>query len=113
MPGQLAGLATSLDGVVRVALDLETTGLDSRRDRVRLLTLATEEGTWLVDCFEVDPRPIFPVLAGKELVAHNALFELGFLAEMGFELGEGGRVLDTMLLSQMLEGLRPRYEEDR
>ena len=113
MPGQLAGLATSLDGVVRVALDLETTGLDSRRDRVRLLTLATEEGTWLVDCFEVDPRPIFPVLAGKELVAHNALFELGFLAEMGFKLGEGGRVLDTMLLSQMLEGLRPRYEEDR
>jgi hypothetical protein len=37
------------------------------------------------------------------LIAHNALFELTFLIEMGFELGEAGRVLDTMLLSQVLE----------
>ena len=35
---------------------------------------------------------------------HNALFDLGFLSEMGFELGEDGRVLDTMLsCRQVLE----------
>jgi hypothetical protein len=28
---------------------------------------------------------------------------LGFLAEMGFEIGESGRVLDTMLVSRVLE----------
>jgi len=109
---QVAELATSLAGVSRVALDLETTGLDPRRHRIRLLTLATKRGTWIVDCFEIDPRPLFPVLAQKELVIHNALFDLGFLCQIGFELAEDGKVLDTMLLSQLLEGLRPKDKED-
>jgi DNA polymerase III epsilon subunit-like protein len=65
--------------------------------------LTTKGGSWLVDCFETDPRGLLPVLADKELVAHNALFELGFLSEMGFELGPNGRVIDTMLMSQILE----------
>ena len=108
----LAELTARLQDERRVALDLETTGLDPHRDRVRLLTLATDRDVWLVDCFEVDPRPLFPVLAEKELVVHNALFDLGFLFELGFELGENGAVLDTMLLSQMLEGLRPKDEEE-
>ena len=110
-PDRLAGLASSLEDVARVALDLETTGLDPRRDRVRLLTLATEGGTWIVDCFELDPRPIFSVLAEKELIIHNALFDLGMLSEVGFELSENAKVIDTMLLSQMLEGLRPEAKE--
>lgn len=99
----LQALAEKLQGTERVALDLETTGLDPREDQVRIISVTTTQGTWLVDCFEIDPRPLFSMLAEKELVAHNALFELGFLAEMGFELGEVGRVLDTMLLSQVLE----------
>jgi Domain of unknown function (DUF3854)/3'-5' exonuclease len=99
----LQTLAEELRSAERVALDLETTGLDPREDQVRIISLTTAKGTWLVDCFEVDPRPLFPVLADKELIAHNALFDLGFLTEMGFELGEDGRVLDTMLLSQVLE----------
>jgi hypothetical protein len=64
----------------------------------------------LVDCSRVDPRPLFPVLANKELIAHNAVFELTFLSEMGFKLGEGSRVGDTMLMSQLLRGLRPGKE---
>ena len=69
---------------------------------MRLLTLATEGGTWVVDCFKVDPDPLFPVLTQKKLLIHNALFDLGFLSEMGFEMGEGGEVVDTMLISQLL-----------
>ena len=111
-PEQVAELAATLEAAKRVALDLETTGLDPRLDRVRLLTLATDRDIWLVDCFEVDPRPLLPVLAGQTLVIHNALFDLGFLAGMGFALGENGRVLDTMLLSQMVEGLRPIEKEN-
>ncbi len=110
---RLAELAFSLRDVGRVALDLETTGLDPRQHKVRLLALATERGTWLVDCFEVDPRPLFPVLAETELVIHNALFDLGMLSEMGFELGEGGEVTDTMILSQVLYGPHPEGKENR
>jgi hypothetical protein len=99
----LQALAEELQSAERVGLDLETTGLDPREDRVRILSLTISQGSWLVDCSRVDPRPLFPVLANKELIAHNALFDLGFLAEMGFELGEAGRVLDTMLISQVLE----------
>jgi hypothetical protein len=96
-------LVEELRGADRLALDLETTGLDPHTDRIRLISLSTAEGSWLVDCFEVDPRPLFPVLADKTLNMHNGLFDLGFLSEMGFELGESGRVLDTMLMSQLLE----------
>jgi ribonuclease D len=106
----LQALAEELQSAERVGLDLETTGLDPREDRVRIISLTTTQGTWLVDCSKVDPRPLFPILAGKELIAHNALFELTFLSEMGFELGEGSRVGDTMLMSQLLRGLRPGKE---
>jgi hypothetical protein len=99
----LQTLAEELRSAARVALDLETTGLDPREDQVRIISVTTAQGTWLIDCREVDPRPLFPILADKELIAHNALFELNFLTEMGFELGKAGRVLDTMLMSQVLE----------
>jgi hypothetical protein len=79
---------------------------------VRLLSLATERGAWLINCFEVDPSPLFPVLAEKELVIHNAQFDLGMLSEKGFEMGEGCKVLDTMLLSQISEGDYPEDEEE-
>ncbi len=108
----IESMLPELQAVARVALDVETTGLDPREDRVRLLTLATEGACWIIDCFKVDPRPLFPVLAEKELVIHNALFDLGMLSEMGFEMGEGCKVLDTMLLSQMSEGDYPEDEEE-
>jgi hypothetical protein len=106
----LQTLAEELRGAEHVGLDLETTGLDPREDRVRIISLTTTQGTWLVDCFEIDPRPLFPILADKELIAHNALFELNFLTEMGFEFGEGSRVGDTMLMSQLLRGQSPGKE---
>jgi hypothetical protein len=100
---QLESAVTEIQQAHILALDLETTGLNPRSDRARLISLATAQDTWLIDCFEVDPRPLFPTLANKTLVIHNALFDLGFLLEMGFELGEGGEVVDTMLMSQILE----------
>ena len=106
-------LLPELDRADRVALDLETTGLDPQLDRIRLLTVATERGVWLVDCFQVDPSPLFEVLAEKELVIHNGVFDLGFVAQLGFELGENGKVLDTMLASQLLQGCTPYRQGGR
>lgn len=101
----LAAVAAAVDDADRVALDLETTGLNPRLDRVRLLSLAVDTidgGTfcYLIDCFEVDPAPLWAVLASKELVAHNAAFDLASLARLGFT--PTGPVHDTMLLAQLL-----------
>jgi DNA polymerase I len=98
-PADLPIVLTAIDESVLVGLDTETTGLDSRAGRVRLLSLATDRGTYLIDCFRVDPAPLWDALAEKPLVAHNGLFDLQFLRALGFEPGE---VRDTMLESQVL-----------
>ncbi len=79
---------------------------------MRLVSLATAQDTWLIDCFAVEPSPLFGVLTKKTLVIHNALFDLGFLFETGFELGEGGEVIDTMLMSQILEDRASEESEE-
>ena len=87
-----------------IGLDCETTGLDSRVDRLRLITLDREtvDGgrfTYLVDVLAVDPSPLWPPLAEAEIVLHNGAFDLAFLARLGFE---PDKVHDTLLMSQVL-----------
>jgi DNA polymerase-1 len=96
---QMARVVADLKDADLVALDLETTGLDPRKDSIRLLSLATKDATYIVDCQSVDPAELFPILTEKTLVAHNALFDLGFLSYLGFV---PGKVADTMILSQLL-----------
>jgi DNA polymerase-1 len=102
-------VVTALGETPAVGLDLETTSLDPRCDHVRLLYLAVDtiDGgrfTYLVDCNAGDPAPLWEVLAERELVLHNAAFDLAFLARRGFT--PTGKVRDTMLLSQLLHGTR-------
>src|SRR5262249_57140895 len=87
-----------------VGLDLETTGLDPRADRVRLLTVSVDtvdgqQFSYLIDCFAIDPATLFPALAAAHLVIHNAAFDLAFLAQLGFT---PGRHTASMILSQGL-----------
>ena len=96
---QMAGVVADLKDADLVALDLETTGLDPRKDSIRLLSLATRDATYIVDCRSVDPAGLFPILAEATVVAHNALFDLSFLSSLGFV---PGKVADTMILSQLL-----------
>jgi DNA polymerase III epsilon subunit-like protein len=96
---QRAEEIANLKGESLVALDLETTGLDPRRDSIRLLSLATRATTYIVDCQSVDPAGLFPILAEVTVVAHNPLFDLRFLSSIGFV---PGKVADTMILSQLL-----------
>jgi DNA polymerase-1 len=100
---QVVGAALNESKVV--GLDLETTGLDPGKDRVRLLSLSCETNdggrfSYLIDCFSQDPAPLWDALAGLQLVIHHAAFDLAFLARLGFTLT--GRVHDTMLLAQLL-----------
>ena len=100
---KLPGIITAVGESASVGLDIETTGLDPRRDRIRLLSLHTECGTWLIDCFQVDPNPLFELLAEKTIIGHNLVFDLQFLMHLGFQPGQ---VSDTMLMSRMLHGTR-------
>ena len=86
-----------------VGLDTETTGLDHSTDRVRLLSLATPQRTFLIDLFAIsDPAslaPVFEALSQVEVIGHNFGFDLPFLLRLGFT---PGRVGDTILASQLL-----------
>jgi DNA polymerase-1 len=103
-PGQLPTVLSAIEESRIIGLDLETTGLDPRADRVRLLSLScdTTDGgrfVYLVDCFVVDPAPVLAVLPDRELVGHNLLFDLQFLLALGFV---PGTVHDTMILAKLL-----------
>jgi DNA polymerase-1 len=105
-PADLQTVAQALDESTVIGLDTETTGLDPRRDKVRLLSLATDRGTFLIDLFATPPEargPVFALLHDKAVVAHNGLFDLQFLAGLGFV---PGATSDTMLLSQLLHSTR-------
>ncbi len=87
-----------------VGLDTETTGLSHATDRVRLIQLATDRGTFIIDVFAfADPKSafaeLFEVLHNFGIVGHNLGFDLPFLARLGFV---PGRVFDTMLASQIM-----------
>jgi DNA polymerase I-like protein with 3'-5' exonuclease and polymerase domains len=68
-----------------LALAVQATGSDRRQDQVRLLSVATETGTFVVDCAAVNPQPLLEVLARKRLVGHDLLSGFSFLArQYGF-----------------------------
>ncbi len=96
-------LIAHLRGMDTVAVDLETLGLNPATLRVRIVSVTTQKGSWLVDCFAVDPSPLLPALTGKTLLFHNALFDLTVLAIMGLDLGRVREVIDTMVMSRLVE----------
>jgi DNA polymerase-1 len=99
----LPAVIRAIGGSTAVGLDCETTGLSAQADRVRLLSLATgdpeEQRVYVIDCFAVDPAPLWPALAAVPVVGHNIAFDLRFLARLGFTARAAA---DTMLLSQVL-----------
>jgi DNA polymerase I-like protein with 3'-5' exonuclease and polymerase domains len=87
-----------------VGLDTETTALDPRTGRVRLIQVSTGPDVWVIDVAALPDAPaalaeLFEALAVVETVGHNLLFDLSFLAPLGFT---PGRVYDTLLASRVL-----------
>lgn len=86
------------------AIDTETTGLDPRTARVRLLQVATPGATFVIDVFRLadpaaDLAELFEALGKVTVVGHNLQFDLRFLAGLGFI---PGAVYDTMLAANVL-----------
>src|SRR5215208_410327 len=84
-----------------VALDLETTGLNPRRDRIRLVQVSDSEKIFVIDLFRRDGRPLFEALARDDLVvlAHGGDFEWRFVYHhFGIALDN---IVDTLLLARL------------
>src|SRR5205814_1410505 len=98
-----------------VGLDTETTGLDPRSHRVRLVQLATPERVYIVDCFKVDPRVLAPAFdGGRVLIGHNLKFDLQFLAAAGLSIPSRRALFDTMIADMLLRaGGGPYIKPDK
>jgi DNA polymerase-1 len=108
-PDALSDLVAVLEDVREVAFDIETyplddsnSALDPRRGRVRLVSVAAEDGIGgVVDVTKVHPGLLLEVLREKTLIAHNGKFDLSFLKNsFGYE--HDGPVVDTQVLDAVL-----------
>jgi len=95
----------TLDDAKLVAFDVETTGLQPKIGGLRLLQLATPgQDPVVLDFWELSDENLIELEQFFEVertwVAHNAVFDLGWLQE--HELYPQGRVLCTMLASRVL-----------
>lgn len=100
----LTELVSSLRQAEAIGVDTETTALSPFDGRLRLLTLAVPEQTWVIDCFRVTSlEPLGEVLRAPRpiKVLHNAKFDMRWLAHHhGLEIRG---VFDTMLASRLLQ----------
>lgn len=107
-------VASRVLNAAEVAIDLETTGLNPRRDRIRLVSLYTPGGedAFVLDLFALVSetealRDFFITLLTSERIikmGHNLSFDLGFL-QHHFGIEGVHRVYCTLLGSQILEAL--------
>jgi DNA polymerase I-like protein with 3'-5' exonuclease and polymerase domains len=79
-----------LDQFKSIVVDTETTGLDSWVSKIRLIQICSASAddmatpVYIFDMFRIDPQAVSRFIESrKTLVAHNANFDLQFLASVG------------------------------
>jgi len=100
----LQSVLRALDAAPLIGIDVETTGLNPRHERLRIISVATATGCWVVDVETVDPAPLLDLLRSKRLVGHFIGFDLAFLAQRGFETDDAQ---DTLFLDHLLHSGEP------
>lgn len=87
-----------------------TSALDPRQGRLRLIQLAIPNQVFVIDVFKVgDLTPLVSLFTGEtEIVAHNAAFDLAWLLAAGLPLPQ--RIIDTLLLAKIVEA--GRFEDN-
>lgn len=108
-PAQLERALPGLHDAPVLSCDTETTGLDFRKDSLRLIQIATPDHAYLFDVRRISIEALFALFsAPRRWLFHNAKFDLKFLVSAGCPWPE--TVFDTMLASQVLKaGLRVRH----
>lgn len=102
----LTQLVPRLLSAPALACDTETTGLDCRKDALRLIQIASPEHVYLFDACALPPQALAPVFENDRVwIFHNAKFDVKFLVRAGLPWPR--HIFDTMLASQLLTaGLR-------
>jgi DNA polymerase-1 len=86
-----------------IGLDIETSGLDPRTDRIRLVQLAIPDMVYVIDCLKVPVIALQRILDhGRYFIGHNIKFDLSFLFQNGLRIPNGDRIWCTKLAKQML-----------
>jgi hypothetical protein len=99
---QLDAVLPALCAALLLAVDIETTGLDPLKDRIRLIQFALPDRVVVVDAGTCPVPQLSPVFAASHPLAfHNAKFDLKFLHAAGLPWPEAP-VFDTMLAAQLL-----------
>ncbi len=104
-----------LETCTELAFDVETTGLQPVKGGLRLLQLGNlaRQTIVVIDCFDLDDRGWDAIkrlaeVPNRQWLAHNAAFDVGWLAEQGIHIH--GDIGDTMLASKLLNnGLPVRH----
>jgi DNA polymerase I-like protein with 3'-5' exonuclease and polymerase domains len=103
-----AKVKTVLDAAVKmvegsdlIGLDLETTGLNPRTAKLRLVQVSNGVETYVLDLWkDVDATPLFEALSQKTVVAHGGDFEWQWIYHnYGVELQD---VRDTLLMARLV-----------
>jgi ribonuclease D len=107
-PSDAEGLRAELAGVRRLALDCEAAGFHRYSDRLCLVQLSTERGTWVIDPLAFDASELLRDAlerAETTVVMHGADFDLRLLRR-DLDIGLTG-LFDTQIAAQLLgvEGL--------
>jgi DNA polymerase I len=97
-----------LQGVPKLCLDAETTGLDSHVSKLRLLQLCTtdekvdDRTVYVLDLFKVtDTSGLKELIESREmLLGHNLNFDLQFLLSLGIDYK--GKIFDTYVAERCL-----------
>jgi DNA polymerase-1 len=93
-----------LDPAVRaIGFDIETSGLDPRQDRIRLVQMAIPDMVYVIDCLKVPVIALQKILDhGRYFIGHNIKFDLSFLFQNGLRIPNGDRIWCTKLGKQVL-----------
>jgi DNA polymerase-1 len=91
-----------LDCYNTIAIDTETTGLE-RDAKLLGISFCGEAGkAFFMPADKIQPFVMEAILAGKQLIMHNAKFDLQVLARNGISL-YGNPIFDTMIAHQLLD----------
>ncbi|WP_029523671.1 DNA polymerase [Persephonella sp. KM09-Lau-8] len=86
-------------------VDTETTGLNPRKDKIRLVQIkAPGVESIIIDAFQLKNLHVLdPIFENKTLIFHNAKFDLSFLVNSGINAVLKSKIHDTMIAGKVFE----------